>query len=410
MRRYPKFISVILFCFHFPLAVFAAETTGITSSATVGLSSEDSASGSGLQVAPMTVMELPRHQSRILALDLTRNAGDIWDRIGRGFAIPDLYDNDVTEIQLFYLSHKDFLQKVFTRGTPYLYYITDELERRGMPTELALLPMVESSYNPFALSPSQAAGLWQFIPATGKVFNLTQDVWQDQRRDIIASTQAALDYLAYIYDLYGDWHLVIAAYNCGEGTVGRAIKTSLQRGEPIDFASLALPAQARRYVKKLQALKNIVAAPEQFAIELPHVANTPHFTTVKVPQGLDLGTAADLANMPLDEFIALNPAYKRPVILAEDGELIVPLDRAHHFRTELSGTEYPSAAWRIHTVHPGETISNLANKYHLTVNQLLTLNGLTKYSHIKPGHKLLVPSDQTDPSAAVKAARILGSH
>lgn len=360
----------------------------------------------GLRVAPAQVLEMPMHQPRVLKLDLTRDANDIWDRIRRGFAMPDLDSELVIEHQAFYLNRPGFLKQVFERGARYLYHIVDELERRGLPTELALLPMVESNYNPLAYSRSHASGLWQFIPSTGRNFNLTQDKWIDERRDVIASTNAALDYLEYIYEMHGDWHLALASYNWGEGAVARAIRRNQEEGRPVEYRHLRMPAETRNYVPKLQALKNIVAQPELFDFELPHVPNNRHFVTVEAPQGLDLATAARLADMPIDEFIALNPAYNRPVVASSGQSLVVPVDRAGPFRARLDELGQSGKRWKTYQLKRGEDLAAVAKRFGLPLAQLHLVNGLTSRSRVAPGHTLLVP-DGVDPAAAIEAARAL---
>ena len=365
----------------------------------------DAAAGDarGLGIAPAPVIELSAPAPRVLTLDLTRDANDIWDRIRRGFGMPDLDSGLVAEQQLFYINRPGFLKKVFERGGRYLYHIVDELERRGMPTELALLPMVESSYNPMAYSRSHASGLWQFIPSTGKSYNLTQDSWVDERRDVIASTNAALDYLQTIYDMHGDWHLALASYNWGENAVGRAILRNQGEGLPTDYGSLRMPEETRNYVPKLQALKNIVAQPELYRFELPYVPNTRHFVTVDTPATIDLPTAARLAGMPLDEFIALNPSHNRPAI-TEGSVLVVPVDRAEQFRLRLAEHQRDGKRWRTHELQKGETPTSVARAFGLTPNQLYQLNGLNPGSRVSPGYSLLVPEggDARDALAAAE--------
>ncbi len=354
---------------------------------------------------PNQFVELPNATPRVLTLDLTRDANDIWDRIRRGFGMPDLDTPLVADQQLFYLNRPAFLKKVFERGGRYLWHIVDELERRGMPTELALLPMVESSYNPMAYSRAHASGLWQFIPSTGRSYNLTQDSWVDERRDVIASTSAALDYLQSIYDMHGDWHLALASYNWGEGAVGRAIQRNLDEGLPGEYSQLRMPEETRNYVPKLQALKNIVAKPELFHIELPYVPNSRHFVSIETPAGIDLATAARMADMPLDEFIALNPSYKRPAI-AEESTLIVPVDRAERFQLRLAEHEQNGKLWRTHELQRGETLASVAQTYGLSLTQLYALNGLNARSRVGAGYALLVP-DGVDPDDALDAVRLI---
>ncbi|MFN3885046.1 MAG: transglycosylase SLT domain-containing protein, partial [Rhodocyclaceae bacterium] len=247
-------------------------------------------------------------------LDLTVPPNDLWQRIRRGFGMPDLHDPLVAEWQSWYLNRPGMLRRIFERGRRYLYHIVEELEKRGMPTEIALLPMVESAFDPRAVSRARAMGIWQFIPSTGKNFNLDQNWWVDERRDIIASTDAALAYLQKIYEMHGDWHLALASYNWGEGAVARAIAKNQAKGLPTDYASLTMPAETRNYVPKLQALKNIIAQPELFGIYLPPIPNRPYFETVKKPERIDVALAAKLAGISVEEFVALNPAYHRPVI------------------------------------------------------------------------------------------------
>ena len=343
---------------------------------------------------------------RVLTLDLTRDANDIWDRIRRGFGMPDLDSPLVAEQQLFYLNRPAFLKQVFGRGGRYLYYIVDELERRGMPTELALLPMVESSYNPLAYSRAHASGLWQFIPSTGKHYNLTQDSWVDERRNVITSTNAALDYLQTIYEMHGDWHLALASYNWGEGAVKRALQRNIDEGKPAEYLYLRMPDETRNYVPKLQAIKNIVSQPELFHIELPYVANEMQFVTVNAPPGIDLGTAARHADMPLDEFLALNPGFNRPAITTPGHTFVVPADRASRFEARLAETLHSGSGWRTHTVEPGEGLDAIAAQYGLTVTQLRQLNGLGTQGQVGAGHALLVP-DGIDPTGALEASRLL---
>jgi membrane-bound lytic murein transglycosylase D len=371
----------------------------------VRLKSPDNVIQNGLGRAIGQVGELYDNTPRVLTLDLTRDANDIWDRIRRGFGMPDLDSELVAEQQLFYLNRPAFLKKVFERGGRYLWHIVDELERRGMPTELALLPMVESSYNPMAYSRSHASGLWQFIPSTGRSYNLTQDSWVDERRDVIASTAAALDYLQTIYDMHGDWQLALASYNWGENAVGRAIQRNQSEGLPTDYSHLRMPDETRNYVPKLQALKNIVAQPELFHIELPYVPNSRHFVTIDTPAGIDLATAARLAEMPLDEFIALNPSHNRAAITG-GSSLVVPVDRAEKFQLRLAEQLREGKRWRTHELQHGETLASVARAFGLSAADLSQLNGLNPASRIGPGYSLLVP-DGVDPAGALDAARLV---
>ena len=329
------------------------------------------------------------------AIDLTAKPDNLWQRIRNGFGMADLDSPLVADRQAWYLNRPDLLRRTLARGRKYLHYIVDELERRGMPTELALLPMVESSFNPLAASPARALGMWQFIPSTGKNYALEQNWWRDERRDVIASTGAALDYLHNIYEMHGDWHLALASYNWGEGAVARAIAKNQALGLPTDYASLSMPGETRYYVPKLQALKNIVAQPELFGFQLDEVPNRPYFGTVALPGDMDVTLAAKLAEMPVEEFIALNPAYHRPLIKGDqDTQLVVPADKVETFLRNLARHEAqakPLANWRTHVLAKGEKLERVAARYGLGLAYLKQLNGIGARVRPQPGLNLLVP-------------------
>lgn len=350
--------------------------------------------------ASMSMSALPREavqeNAAPLLLDLTVPPADLWQRIRRGFGMPDLHDPLVAEHQSWYLNRPEMLRRIFERGRRYLYHIVEELEKRGMPTEIALLPMVESAFNPRAVSSARAMGLWQFIPSTGKNFNLDQNWWADERRDIIASTDAALTYLQKIYEMHGDWHLALASYNWGEGAVGRAIAKNQAKGLPTDYSSLTMPAETRNYVPKLQALKNIIAQPELFGIYLPPIPNRPYFDTVEKPARIDVALAAKLAGISVEEFIALNPAYHRPVIDGKQAgkELLLPVEKIGTFVANLERHEAedkPLTNWLTYTMKRGETLGKVAARFKLSETRLRQINGITPRVKIKPGLTLLVP-------------------
>ena len=325
-------------------------------------------------------------------IDLTANTDNLWDRIRNGFAMIDLNDDLTLYYQQWYQNRPDALRRMVERSRPYMHYIVQELEARGMPTELALLPMVESSFNPMAYSRSNASGLWQFVPATGKRFNLEQNWWQDQRRDIVASTGAALDYLQTIYDMHGDWHLALASYNWGEGAVKRAIEKNSARGLPTDYASLNMPNETRHYVPKLQALKNIFGNPVLMVqLGLPQILNRPYFATIDTGRTMDVKTAARLANMPIEEFLALNPSHNRPVIKA-DTPLVIPTDKLDTFRSNLERYTAPLTEWQAYTLKHGEKINQVAPRFGIAVPELLRINGLPSRARLGAGTTLLVPA------------------
>ena len=335
-------------------------------------------------------------------LDLTAPADDVWVRIRNGIAIPNLISPLVVERQAWFLARPEGLIRTLERSSIYLYHIVEELEKRGMPTELALLPFIESAYNPMALSTARASGMWQFIPSTGKQYNLRQDWWRDERRDIIASTEAALTYLQTIYEMHGDWHLALASYNWGEGAVKRAIDKNRALGMPTDYLSLAMPDETRYYVPKLQAIKNIVAHPELFGLTLPKVNNQPYFTMVERKRDLDIRTAAKLAQMPLADFKALNPSFNRSVMTGS-GTLLVPTDRATLFENNLANhTE--TAAWKPYTLQKHDRIDKVAKRFGMSVADLREINGIGPSVAIKPGQTVLVRAGGPDLAAGAPRA------
>lgn len=343
-------------------------------------------------------------------LDLTIAPDDLWQRIRNGFGMPDLHDPLVADRQSWYLNRPDYLQRVFARGSRYLYHIVEELEKRGMPTELALLPMVESAFNPRAVSSARAMGIWQFIPSTGKNYKLDQNWWVDERRDIIASTDAALTYLQRIYEMHGDWHLALASYNWGEGAVGRAIAKNQAKGLPTDYASLTMPDETRYYVPKLQALKNIIAQPEVFGVQLTPIPNQPYFETVMKPERIDVAVAARLAEIPIEEFVSLNPAYHRPVIKGRQAgeELLLPVDKIGTFTANLARYEAqdkPLSNWQTYAMKKGETLAKVATRFKIGEAQLRQINGIAPRVKVRPGFNLLVPRPGSEAAATI--ARVL---
>ena len=328
-------------------------------------------------------------------IDLTTPPNDLWQRVRNGFSMQNLNGPLVTQRQAWYLNHPDALKHTLERSRRYLFHIVTELEKRGMPTEIALLPFVESSFNPLAYSPARAHGMWQFIPSTGKTYNLQQNWWLDQRRDIIASTSAALDYLQHIYEMHGDWHLALASYNWGEGAVGRAVAKNQRLGLPTDYMSLKVPQETRYYVPALQALKNIIAEPQLFGISLDPIPNLPYFGLVEREGPMDVAIAARLAEIPIAEFVALNPAYSRPRMPdVNNSSLVLPAAKVATFRTNLqlhAAQDKPLSAWHIYELKKGEKLDVVAKRYRISGAQLRQYNGITKKTRVGPGLSLLVP-------------------
>jgi peptidoglycan lytic transglycosylase D len=328
----------------------------------------------------------------VAMLDRTKPPADLWQRLRNGFAMPDLQGRLVSERMEWYVANQDYLQRVFERSRLYLFHIVEELEKRGMPTEIALLPIVESAFNPMAYSRAHASGLWQFIPGTGKRYELKQNWWYDGRRDIVDSTNAALDYLKDVYDMHGDWHLALASYNWGENAVARAIEKNRREGQPTDYMSLPMPTETRGYVPKLQALKNIIANPQAYGVTLTPIPNEPYFATVTKTRDIDVQLAAKLAEMPVDEFVALNPGFSRPLIrTAVAPRIVLPADKVDTFHENLEKYEDKAlVSWKTYVPQRGENLEAIAKKHGLTLGQLKEVNGIAPRSRTVPG-LLVVP-------------------
>ncbi len=317
---------------------------------------------------------------------------DIWERIRRGFAMPDLDTDLVRDREQWYAARPDYLLRMTERSRRYIYHIVEELERRNMPTELALLPFIESAFNPEAVSSAKAAGMWQFMPATGKYFDLKQNLFRDERRDVLESTRAALDYLQKLYGMFDDWHLALAAYNWGEGSVSKALARNKARGLPLSYTDLQMPNETRYYVPKLQAVKNIVAQPHLFSVQLPLIHNHPFFKSVPIERDIDVTTAARLAEIKLEDFKALNPQMNRPVILAAGTpQILLPWDNAAVFERNLqSHTGQPLATWTAWTASKTMKVDDAAQQVGMPAALLRSVNGIPNGMLLKAGSTLLV--------------------
>ncbi len=328
-------------------------------------------------------------------LDSAAARADLWVRVRRGFAMPDIDNDLVRERERWYASRPDYVERMTTRGGRYLFHIVEELESRGMPTELALLPFIESAFNPQAMSSAKASGMWQFMPATGRDFALKQNVFRDDRRDVLASTRAALDYLQRLYGIFGDWHLALAAYNWGEGSVQRVIARNQKAGLPTDYLSLNMPDETRNYVPKLQAVKNIIASPQSFGLTLPAVANHPYFLSVPIQRDIDVDTAAGLAGITLDEFKTLNPQMNKPVILAAGTpQILLPYDNASSFVHKLAAHRAPLATWTAWVAPKTMRTADVAHQVGMDERQLSEINRIPPRMLVKAGSTLLVPRSE----------------
>lgn len=319
---------------------------------------------------------------------------DLWERIGRGFAMPDLQDERVAQWERWYASRPDYLQRMVDRGSKYLFHIVEELERRGLPQELALLPFIESAFNPQAVSHAKAAGMWQFMPATGRHFDLKQNAFRDDRRDVLASTRAALDYLERLHRMFGDWHLALAAYNWGEGNVQRAIRRNQAAGLPTGYLDLRMPEETRHYVPKLQAVKNLVRAPQAHGVALPVVGNHPFFDTVRIERDIDVALIARLADVSEADFRTLNPAHNKPVIMAAGTpEILLPWDNALLFAERLKAWRGPTASWTAWRVPRDMTVAQAARELDWSEAELRQANRIPPRMRLRAGSTILVPRE-----------------
>ncbi|MGB5716749.1 MAG: LysM peptidoglycan-binding domain-containing protein [Gammaproteobacteria bacterium] len=323
---------------------------------------------------------------------------EFWEQLRQGFRLPDSEQSAVTARATRYGRNPQQVELIFRRGEPYLAYILSEVQKRNFPTEIALLPFVESGYDPFAFSYGRAAGMWQFIPATGKLYGLQQDWWYDGRRDVVESTQAALNYLDYLQNKFeGDWLLAVAAYNSGSGAVSKAIKKNRKAGKPTDFWHLQLPKETAAYVPKLLAISSIVRHPDKYNISFSPVEMQPAFTVVETPGQMDISVAAELAGMNTEALYLLNPGYNHWTT-HPDGphQLVVPVTHSATFKENIA-TLPESQLTRLvrHKVQSGETLSQIAQRNNTTTNALLSSNQLNN-TLIRSGQYLLVPVGQQD--------------
>ncbi len=340
---------------------------------------------------PLEIMP-PDHAAHTASEEVNRN--DLWQRIKSGYAMPDSTSPLTKNHENWYSARPDYVRRMVERSQRYLFHVVEEVEKRGMPSEIALLPMIESAYNPQAYSTSRASGIWQFIPSTGKHFGLKQNWWFDNRRNITFATDAALTYLQKLHAMFGAWDLALAAYNAGEGTVSRAIERNRRLGLPTDYESLNLPAETRNYVPKLQAVKNIMTNPSNYGLNIQTIANTPYFAKVTAPAQIDARLAAKLAEISDEEFLALNPSFNRPLIKSEEKnlELLLPIVSAQTFRTNLENYNKPLVSWQTYFAKRGEKLEQIAKQFGIHVSKLRDVNDLPANKKIKKPATIIVPN------------------
>lgn len=347
------------------------------------------------QATSTFLIHAPRNDNEhtLNALFATITPGeDLWDRIREGFSMPNLDIAEVTAQERYYSKHPEYINRIVNRGSRYLYHVVSEVQKRGMPMEIALLPIVESAYNPKAESHAKASGMWQFIPSTGKMYGLERTWWYDGRRDVVAATEAALNYLQRLYDIFGDWPLALAAYNWGDGSVKRAQARNLARGQSTDYTAINMPNETRNYVPKLLAIRNIIANPIAFGIQLASVPDKPYFTTLAPARHMDIEVAANLAEIAVEELLHLNPGYIRPVIAhKENRKLVLPIDKAEAFKKNLAKYDKPLLSWRPYTTKRGESFQHIATQHGISLEILRNVNSLHSRESKARGQTILTP-------------------
>lgn len=333
---------------------------------------------------------------------------DLWGRIRAGYAMPVLNSPLVARHEKWFINNPEYLDSMMGRAHLYLYYIVDEVEKRGMPMEIALLPAIESAYKPQAYSRARASGLWQFIPSTGRIYGLEMNWWYDGRNDVMASTGAALDYLEKLHGQFNDWQLALAAYNCGEGKVERLIAENRRKGLPTDYSALKkLPRETKNYLPKLMAMANIIADPAKYNLQIAAIPNTPYFTRIVTDGQIDLGVVARLTDMPVDELFMINPGYQRWVTDPNGPHaLLVPADKKDALIEGLTKlTDDERVQWARHQVRRGDTISRVAGRYKVTAASIRTANSMPN-NHLIAGQDLLIPVSVNKLNARQSAAII----
>ncbi len=331
---------------------------------------------------------------------IAHTAPNVWEVLRYEFTLN--HETSRVEVQdqiQWFIAHPGFITKVCRQSEPYIYHIINEVKKKKLPGELALLPMIESAFDPFAYSVAGAAGLWQLMPLTGKDLGLTQDWWFDGRRSISSSTDAALNYLLYLNNFFsGDWILAIAAYDAGAGTIDRAIKAIPKSGNAVSFWELSVPRETQIYVPRLLALAEIISNPSRYKLVLPEIAYLPYFEEVNIGSPIDLNHAAKMAGMSYKELIKLNPGFNRWTTAPNKPfKLLIPTEKVQQFYFNLANLpEQKRVSWEMYQVQPGDSLDNIAMKYHTTVNFIKQLNQLTT-NHLKPNQSILIPSTKNTP-------------
>jgi membrane-bound lytic murein transglycosylase D len=330
---------------------------------------------------------------RSLGKNVSKNKGNIWVKLNNGFQIEDKNSKRVNKYIKWYQSRPDYVERMIERSSKYIYHVSKEVEKRNMPMEIALLPMIESAYNPIAKSRKKAVGMWQFIPSTGKLYGLKQDWWRDERRNVIDATNAALNYLEMLHDLFGSWELALAAYNAGEGRVKRAIKRNKKKKLPTDYYSLRLPKETKNYIPKLLAVKAIVKNPEKYQLTIKDIPDAPYFSVVNISDEMDTHVAAELAEISYEEFQLLNAEHNRPLMKAQYGiqDILLPIKNIEIFHKNIKNNTQPLSNWISYMPTKGEKVMHVAKKFNIDMKELVKINQLRSNQTLKK-QIILIPS------------------
>ena len=332
--------------------------------------------------------------AKVITDNKTNYKYSIWTRINNGYKMKERPSRRIRNFEKWYSKRPEYVQRMLNRSEKYLFYVVGEVEKRNMPMEIALLPMIESAYNPIATSRQKAAGMWQFIPSTGKIYGLKQNWWVDDRRSVMEATNAALNYLEKLHKEFGTWELALASYNAGEGRVGRSIKRNKRNKKPTGYYSLRLPKETKNYVPKLFAIKNIISNPSKYGLELPKVKNQPYFEVVKVDRNIDTQLIARLAEISLEEFRLLNPQHKRPVINVKNvpQEINLPYQHIHIFNYNFHGYEKPLSNWDSYNPKKKESVAQVAKKFGIDRKILIQVNRLERRKSFRRNSTILIPN------------------
>lgn len=403
MTRLPIALVCLLVagCVHNPVVstatVIPVDSTNDTTATAVASPSPSSTSSIRVPLSGANVPLKPIQAASAAELSVAPVAlpDDVWVRMRKGFSMPDLDNPLVRSTEQWYASRPDYIERMTERANRYLYYIVEEVQARNMPLELALLPFIESAFNPEATSRAKASGMWQFMPRTGIHFDLKQNAFRDDRLDVTASTRAALDYLKQLHVQFGDWHLALAAYNWGQGNVARAQAANARLGKGTGYEDLNMPNETRQYVPKFQAIKNIIAQPERFGLNLRVIKNHPYFQAVPLKVDIDVALAAQLAGLSVEELKQLNPSAKRPLLMgAATEELLLPWDNAEIFSKNFAQHKGPLATWTAWLAPKDLKVSEAAKLVQMDEETLRRINDIPPKNIIRKGSALVVPRKQ----------------